>query len=36
MHLNRWAFDVEIFMIANNYKIPFKEVPVNWEDKEGI
>jgi dolichyl-phosphate beta-glucosyltransferase len=35
LHLERWAFDVEIFMIANHYKIPVSEIPVNWRDVEG-
>jgi len=35
LHLERWAFDVELFIIANYRKIPAKEVPVNWQDVEG-
>ena len=35
MHLERWAFDVELFTVANRYRIPVKEVPVNWRDVEG-
>ncbi|EGR27436.1 hypothetical protein IMG5_196190 [Ichthyophthirius multifiliis] len=34
-HLERWAFDVELFMIANYYKVPIVEVPVNWKDVDG-
>lgn len=33
--MERWAFDVEIFMIANHFKIPYVEIPVNWKDIEG-
>jgi len=35
MHIERWAFDVELFIIANYHKIPYVEVPVNWRDVEG-
>jgi len=35
LHLERWAFDVEIFMIANHYLIPVAEVPVSWTEIEG-
>jgi len=35
MHLERWAFDVELFMICNKYKVPYAELPVNWKDIEG-
>lgn len=35
MHLERWAFDVEMFMIANNFNIPIDELPVNWHEIEG-
>jgi len=35
LHLERWAFDVEIFMIANYYNIPTREIPVNWQDIDG-
>jgi len=35
MHLERWAFDVELFLVANHYRIPVREVPVNWRDVEG-
>lgn len=34
-HLERWAFDVELFMIAKHYKAPVAELPVNWVDVEG-
>jgi len=35
LHLERWAFDVELFMIAIKNKMPFREIPVNWKDVEG-
>lgn len=35
LHLERWAFDVELFIMANYHKIPVCEVPVNWQDVEG-
>ncbi|CAD8137276.1 unnamed protein product [Paramecium pentaurelia] len=35
LHLERWAFDVELFMIAQKYKVPVSELPVKWEDVEG-
>lgn len=35
MHLERWAFDVEVFILANYHKIPVAEVPVNWHDVDG-
>ena len=35
IHLERWAFDVEMFMIANHLKSPVAEVPVNWMEIDG-
>lgn len=35
LHLERWAFDVEAFVIANALGIPCAEVPVNWEEIDG-
>jgi dolichyl-phosphate beta-glucosyltransferase len=35
MHIERWAFDVELFIIANEQNIPYAELPVNWRDVEG-
>lgn len=35
LHLERWAFDVELFILANLHKIPVKEVAVNWKEVEG-
>ena len=30
LHLERWAFDVELFIIANYYNMPVEEVSVRW------
>jgi len=35
MHIERWAFDVELFIIANYQRIKYAELPVNWRDVEG-
>jgi dolichyl-phosphate beta-glucosyltransferase len=35
MHVERWSFDIELFIIANKYGITCFEIPVNWEDVEG-
>jgi len=35
LHLERWAFDVELFMIANHHKVPYAAIPVNWHDVDG-
>lgn len=35
MHVERWSFDIELFIIANKFGISCYEVPVNWEDVEG-
>ena len=35
LNIERWAFDVEIFVIANILKIKSVEVPVNWEEIDG-
>jgi len=35
MHIERWAFDVEILFIAQKLKIPIGEVAVNWTEIEG-
>lgn len=34
MHIRRWAFDVELFMIANEKKIPYAEVWHNYQDQD--
>lgn len=35
MNIERWAFDVEIFVIANILGIRATEVAVNWEEIDG-
>ncbi|XP_050299758.1 dolichyl-phosphate beta-glucosyltransferase [Anthonomus grandis grandis] len=35
MHVERWAFDVEILYIAQKLKIPIAEVSVNWTEIDG-
>ena len=35
MHLNRWAFDVEMFYIGKALNIPVIEKAVNWREIEG-
>jgi dolichyl-phosphate beta-glucosyltransferase len=35
MHLNRWAFDVEMFYIGKHLNIPVLEKAVNWREIEG-
>lgn len=35
MHVERWSFDIELFIIANKFGVSCFEVPVNWEDVEG-
>ena len=35
MHIDRWAFDVELLYIAQQLKMPIKEVAVNWQEIEG-
>jgi len=32
LHLQRWAFDIEIITIAEQMKVPLVEVGVNWEE----
>jgi len=34
LHIRRWAFDVELFVIANEKGIPYAEVPHNYKDQE--
>lgn len=34
LHIRRWAFDVELFVIANEMGIPYAEVPINYCDQE--
>lgn len=36
LHINRWAFDVELLYLASSHlRIPIKEVSVNWREIEG-
>lgn len=35
LHLNRWAFDIEIITIIEKLGIPFQEVSVNWTEVDG-
>lgn len=35
LHIERWAFDVELLYIAQKLKIPISEVAVNWTEIEG-
>lgn len=35
LHIDRWAFDVELLYIAQCLKIPIVEVAVNWTEIEG-
>lgn len=35
MHIERWAFDVELLFLASKWRIPMVEVPVNWHEVEG-
>ena len=35
LHVERWAFDVEVLYIAQRLKIPIEEVAVNWKEVDG-
>ncbi len=35
LHIRRWAFDVELFVIADYADIPYCEVPISYTDIEG-
>uniref|UniRef100_A0A8C9ABZ3 Dolichyl-phosphate beta-glucosyltransferase n=1 Tax=Prolemur simus TaxID=1328070 RepID=A0A8C9ABZ3_PROSS len=35
LHIERWAFDVELLYIAQFLKIPIAEIAVNWTEIEG-
>lgn len=35
LHVERWAFDVEMLYIAQALNIPITEIPVNWTEIEG-
>uniref|UniRef100_A0AAX7UXR7 Dolichyl-phosphate beta-glucosyltransferase n=1 Tax=Astatotilapia calliptera TaxID=8154 RepID=A0AAX7UXR7_ASTCA len=36
LHVERWAFDVELLYIAQCFKIPIAEVAVNWTEIEAL
>lgn len=35
LHLERWAFDVELLFLAQRLDVPIKEVPVSWTEIPG-
>lgn len=35
LHVERWAFDVEMLYIAQTMNIPITEIAVNWKEIEG-
>lgn len=35
LHVERWAFDVELLYVANRFTIPVSEVAVNWQEIDG-
>uniref|UniRef100_A0A224XTH8 Dolichyl-phosphate beta-glucosyltransferase n=1 Tax=Panstrongylus lignarius TaxID=156445 RepID=A0A224XTH8_9HEMI len=35
IHVERWAFDVELLYLAEKFNIPLAEVAVNWTEIEG-
>ncbi|XP_067040738.1 dolichyl-phosphate beta-glucosyltransferase-like [Acropora muricata] len=35
LHVERWAFDVELLYIAQQLKIPLVEVAINWKEIDG-
>jgi len=35
MHVERWAFDVEVLFIAQALRMPIREVAVNWTEIDG-
>ncbi|KAG0233368.1 dolichyl-phosphate beta-glucosyltransferase [Mortierella sp. GBA43] len=35
MHVEGWIFDIEVLMIAQQLRIPIKEVPVAWQEIDG-
>lgn len=34
-HLRRWAFDIEVLLLANLNGVPIGELPVAWQEIEG-
>ncbi|ESO98942.1 hypothetical protein LOTGIDRAFT_187174 [Lottia gigantea] len=35
LHVNRWAFDVDLLFLAQYFKMPISEVAVTWHEIEG-
>lgn len=35
LHLNRWAFDVELLYILQKHNVNIIEMPVNWKEVDG-
>ena len=35
MHLNRWAFDVELLILAQKNKVEVSEIAVEWQEMDG-
>lgn len=35
LHVEKWAFDVELLYIAQSFKMPIEEIAVNWTEIEG-
>lgn len=35
LHVNRWAFDVELLYIAQRLNIPIVEIPIRWTEIDG-
>lgn len=35
LHVERWAFDVELLLLAEHLKLPIAEVPVRWVEVDG-
>lgn len=35
MHVERWAFDVELLYIAQALRMPIREIAVNWTEIDG-
>jgi dolichyl-phosphate beta-glucosyltransferase len=35
LHIERWAFDLELLILAVQFRVPLSEVPVNWLEIDG-
>ncbi|RKP35418.1 dolichyl-phosphate beta-glucosyltransferase [Dimargaris cristalligena] len=35
IHVERWIFDIEVLLLATNFRIPVVEVPVTWHEVAG-